>query len=168
MLKRTERFGSLAVAVLLLAAARPALAQEGAPAVQLMAGIFNVGKSPTDIEAGFELRRPTRFWGLELAGGIAASDEESIWAHLGLRRDFEVGPRFVLAPGFAFAFYERGDGKDLGGEFQFRSSIDLGFRLSHKTRVGLTFYHLSNAGLEEVNPGSNSAVLSYSVRLKGG
>ena len=167
MPKRTFRLGALVAASILLAGGVPAPAQEGAPALQLMAGVFNVGKTPTQGEVGIELRRPIRWWGLDIAGGVAASEEESIWAHLGLRRDFEAGPRFVVAPGFAFAFYERGDGKDLGGELQFRSSLDLGFRLSHKTRLGLTFYHLSNAGIEPVNPGSNSAVLSYSVRLKG-
>ena len=163
------RYAIPAVALaLVLALPAPALAAgEGAPAIQLMAGVFNVGKSPTQGEVGIELRRPLRWWGLDVAGGVAGSEEESIWAHLGVRRDFAAGPRFVIAPGFAFALYEQGDGKDLGGEIQFRSSIDLGYRLTHRTRLGLTFYHLSNAGLEDVNPGSNSAVLSYSVRFKG-
>ncbi len=132
-----------------------------------MAGVFNVGKTPTQTEAGIELRKPIPWWGLELAGGVAASEEDSLWVHFGLRRDFDAGTRFVIAPGFALAYYDQGDGKNLGGDFQFRSSIDFGFRVTHRSRLGVTLYHMSNAGLEDFNPGANSAVLSYSVRLKG-
>ncbi len=153
---------ALVVGVLLLCAAT-ASAQNRRPAIQLSGGVFNVGKTPTQAEAGVELRAPIRLWRLDFAGGVAATEEGSYWGYLGLRRDFDASPRLVVALGLAVAGYEQGDGKDLGGSVQFRSSIDFGYRTTDRTRLGLTVHHLSNAGLEEFNPGSNSVLLTYSI-----
>ena len=112
-----------------------------------------------------ELRGPLRWWKLDVAGGLAVTEEESFVGYVGLRRDFRANDRWVVAPGFGFAFYEQGDGKDLGGNFQFRSALDLAYRLTPRARLGLTVYHLSNAGIEDFNPGSNSLVLTYSIDL---
>ena len=154
------------VSLLSLCAVSTAAAQERRAAVQLSGGVYNVGKSPTQAEAGVELRAPIRLWRLDFMGGISATEEGSFWGYGGLRVDLEVGERFVVSPGFAVALYEEGDGKDLGGVVEFRSSIDFGYQVTSKARLGFTFYHLSNAGLYDQNPGANSAVITYSVRLR--
>lgn len=151
---------------MILAGASSLAAAERSRALQLHAGVFNVGKTPTQAEFGVELRTPTPWWKLDIAGGATVTEEGSFWAYVGGRVDFEAGKKFVIAPGLGIAFYEEGDGKDLGGSLQFRSAIDFGYRITKKARLGLTFYHLSNAGIEEFNPGANSAVLTYSVNLK--
>jgi hypothetical protein len=64
----------------------------------------------------------------------------------------------------AAGYYERGDEKELGGSVQFRSGLELSYRLSPAHSVGAVFYHLSNAGLERPNPGSESLVLFWAWR----
>lgn len=165
MRKERNWLGTIIAAQMFFCLATAAVAQDRQAALQLSGGIFNVGKSPTQVEAGLELRGPLRWWRLDLAGGLSASEEGSVWGYVGLRKDLWASEKFVIAPGFAVAVYEEGDGKDLGGSLQFRSALDFGYQLGSRARVGLTVYHLSNAGLEDFNPGANSVVLTYSVRL---
>ncbi len=159
--------GSVVLALgLLCAAPAPASAEERPRLVQLNGGIFNVGKSSTQGEVGIELSRPIRWWRLDLAGGVSATEEGSIWGYLGVRRDLAPGERWGVAPGWGVALYEAGDGKELGGSIQFRSSLAIDYRITRRSRLGVTLYHLSNAGLEHPNPGSNSAVLTYGIELR--
>ena len=76
----------------------------------------------------------------------------------------ERGPnaRPSLAPGL----YQRGDGRDLGGDLQFRSGFALDWKLEGGVRLGFEVYHLSNFGLHEYNPGSESALLTFTLPLR--
>lgn len=56
-------------------------------------------------------------------------------------------------------------GKDLGGNTQFISHIRLNYRFSHTFAVGFRFQHMSNAGLENPNPGLNIEALELSYRF---
>lgn len=152
-------------AFLLLLAAAPARAD--GPWLAASAGRFNISKTGKRVEIGLELRYPTDWYGLEIAVGAAGTEDGNVWVYGGLRRDFELESRWRLTPGFAIALYEEGDGKDLGGVVEFRSSIELAYLLNRRSRVGLTFYHLSNAGIYDKNPGSNSLVASYAFSLSG-
>ena len=53
-------------------------------------------------------------------------------------------------------FYSNGDGKDLGNAIQFKSEVNLFYSLSEETRIGIGSHHISNAGLNSVNPGTNN------------
>ena len=57
--------------------------------------------------------------------------------------------------------YSNGDGKDLGSAIQFKSEVNLLYSLSDKTRIGIGSHHISNAGLDSVNPGTNNFYLIY-------
>mgnify|MGYP000461275194 FL=1 len=57
--------------------------------------------------------------------------------------------------------YSNGDGKDLGNELQFKSEVDLFYRLGKSSSVGLGSHHISNAGLSSVNPGTNNFYLIF-------
>ena len=57
--------------------------------------------------------------------------------------------------------YNNGDGKDLGNDLQFKSEINLFYSLSRESRFGLGSHHISNAGLDSVNPGTNNYYLIY-------
>ncbi len=157
--------GALAVAMQLLSAPT-AGAQERPRLLQLSGGVFNVGRSQTAAEAGVELIRPIRWWRLDLAGGVSANGDGGVWGYFGVRRDLAASERWTIAPGWGVAHYERGDGKNLGGNLQFRSSLAVDYRITRKTRLGVTIHHLSNAGLEELNPGSNSVLATFSVALE--
>ena len=57
--------------------------------------------------------------------------------------------------------YSNGDGKDLGNALQFKSEVNIFYRLSKSSRVGLGSHHISNAGLSSVNPGTNNFYLIF-------
>jgi len=130
----------------------------------IFAGVFDTDASNPSIEAGLEVRRLSYWRGLGFMAGLTATDESSVWVYAGARYDLTDRSAWTIAPGFAVSLYEQGDGKDLGQPLEFRSSIEVGRRVSEELRVGLIFYHLSNASMKEVNPGSNSLVLSFAFR----
>lgn len=49
--------------------------------------------------------------------------------------------------------------KDLGGNLQFVSHISLHYRFDPRWRIGYRYQHLSNADLEEPNPGLDHHIL---------
>jgi hypothetical protein len=100
-------------------------------------GTFRLGKADATLKGGFEVRLPVRM---------------------------PIGGNRALSPGFAVALFEEGDGKDLGGPVEFRSSLELSHRRSERSEIGITLYHLSKAGIYDENPGSNSLVVSYTFR----
>ncbi len=57
--------------------------------------------------------------------------------------------------------YNNGDGKDLGNDLQFKSEINIFYKISKESRFGLGSHHISNAGLATVNPGTNNFYLIY-------
>ena len=144
----------------------PASGEERVPALQLSAGVFNISKSATEFEAGVELRLPIPFWKMDATGGLSVTEDGAYWMYFGVRRDFKLAKRWVFTPGFGFSHFAAGNGKELGGPLEFRSAVELGYRLTPRRRLGLTLYHLSNAGYYDRNPGSNSLVVTYSFDLK--
>jgi hypothetical protein len=142
------------------------LAQEKMRQVEtaILAGFFEVADSSPPIEAGFELRRTTSVDNLDILAGITGTEEGAGWVYGGARYDLVAAPSWLLAPGFAVALYEQGDGKDLGQTLEFRSSIEVARQISDRLSVGFIFYHLSNASMADHNPGANSLVLCFAFR----
>lgn len=142
--------------------------------VSASTGAFEVRKTLDEYETGWELRfAPRRFrllprWAPDLipVAGAMATSRGALVTYGGFRFDYELGQRWVLSPGWATTLYYRGEGKDLGGALEFRSHVELAYRLPRDARVGLCLYHLSNAGFLGFNPGSESLVLSYSARVR--
>lgn len=101
------------------------------------------------------------FGGFDLGVGLAASldTDGDAWAGAGpiLRISFAEYWRIEgsVMPGF----YEQGSGADLGGSLQFRSKLAVSRRVADGYRVGVMLSHLSNAGLETLNPGEDAALL---------
>ncbi len=155
-----ETWTPILLAALLLAAA-PGVALAGQWA--LYGGVYD-----TDSTSGHptELGLEHRFGALKIpkvalspAVGIAGTDDGNVWGYGGLRLDLTLG-RWVITPQFAVSLYDAGDGKDLGGEVEFRSGLEVAYDFAKGPKVGLLFYHLSNADVYDFNPGSNSLVLT--------
>lgn len=137
-------------------------------------GGFEILDGVSAYEIGWELRYPPRRFGFlprwlpdpTPVVGAMASSRGVLYPYAGLRLDLPLGDRWVASPGWATGIYYRDHGKNLGGALEFRSHFELSYRLSWGGRVGLCFYHLSNGGLFEFNPGTESLVLTYSARLR--
>lgn len=93
--------------------------------------------------------------------GVIASAQGALYAYGGLGVDIPLGERWTFSPGTGMGFYFRSYSKDLGGPLEFRSALELSYRLPNDARIGVCLYHLSNAGLRTPNPGSESLVLTY-------
>lgn len=137
-----------------------ARAQEG-PTIQVQLGLYDVFEELEATEIGLEYTFQPRAFGLAPTIGAAYTSDETFLAYAGLRREFDLSRGWILTPGFAVAYWDQGSGKDLGLELEFRSSIELAWRVGHRDRLGLTLYHVSNSGFSERNPGANSLLLGW-------
>jgi hypothetical protein len=146
-----------------------ARAASGADLV-LSTGGFNVGTDRESFEAGFELRLEPlalpgpRSWDLELIPVLGATytSEGAAYGYVGGRVELWLAPRWLLTPSFGAGGYSVGRDTNLGHDLEFRSALELAYRLGDGARLGVAIYHLSNAGLGKLNPGSESLVLTYS------
>jgi hypothetical protein len=156
-LDRTTRGGGrrssgAALALLLALAAGPAAAAE--PAAVAGFGVFGpeAGENHSavlEIEYRF---RPWRF-GIGPVLGAATTTDGGMYLRAGLGRDFALGERWNANVSLAGTGYQPGNGKKLGRGFEFRSALDLSYRIQPGVRLGLAVAHLSNAGISETNPG---------------
>lgn len=157
----------------------------GAPAraagpveVHASAGRFNVLNRDPLPEAGWEVSfAPRRFhwlprrlrWlpDLSPAVGAMATSDGALYAYAGFRIPMPLGDAGIwrFTPQWAAGlYYPPPGGRKLGGPVEFRSGLELSRRVRAGARVGLLFYHVSNAGFYERNPGSESLVLTYTAR----
>jgi hypothetical protein len=169
---RGTAISSLFTAALLLGA--PASAEEP-QWIAASAGQFDVFNKGNGVEVGWELRfAPRRLRFLpefvpELApiAGAMGTSQGTLYAFGGFRLDVPLDERWMLSPSAMGGFYHRGtrgQGKDLGGPVEFRTGFELSVRLGERSRLGLTLSHLSNGGVFDFNPGSESLVLTWSAR----
>lgn len=102
--------------------------------------------------------------GLAPAIGIVAAEDDSLYLYAELRRDFILLERWALTPSFGAGWFNN-EGIDLGHDLEFRSGIEVTRFLAGGRRIGLALYHLSNSSLSEVNPGTETLVLSVGFPL---
>lgn len=130
------------------------------------AGVYDTAnEDERSIEAGLEYRFkppfPKKAPGFVPALGVSGTEDGNVWVYGSLRYDLRVSKRFYVTPMTGVSLYEEGDGKDLGGPIEFRSGLEISYALEGGGRLGLVFYHLSNADIYDENPGSNSMVLTW-------
>ncbi len=86
----------------------------------------------------------------------------------GILWDVYFGRRIVLTPSFAPHIYFGGDDNlDLGHTVEFRSQLEIAYRFDDRSRLGVAVSHYSNAGLGDTNPGTESAMVYYSIPMSG-
>lgn len=148
----------------LLATALPAAAEEPS-FVSFGAGYYDLFDDQGAGEARLEYRfaEKDKLFFFTPFVGVMATTDAATYGYAGVGIDIFFGPRVVLTPNFAVGLYGDGDGKDLGHAVEFRSGLELAYRFDDYSRLGLSFTHISNAGLDERNPGVESLVLVYSM-----
>lgn len=128
-------------------------------------GYFDINDDKDAAEFRIEYRGGKRFWIFKpMVGGMATSDA-AIYGFVGVNVDLFFGRRFVLTPNFAAGLYHDVDGKDLGHSVEFRSGIELAYRFDNRSRLGVAFHHISNASLDDNNPGTEILAIVYSLPL---
>lgn len=131
----------------------------------------SVGAYDAFENAATEIGVEYRFAPLELvtrlvpAVGVGINSDNDYWLYAGFRYDMDFAEKWVFTPHVSAALYEHEDGIDLGGNIQFRTGAELAYKLENRSRIGVGIYHLSNFGLEDENPGSESIFINYSFPL---
>jgi len=157
---------AIVAAAVMLGGHGPSAAAEGDPDfLTLAAGYYDINDDRDAAEFRAEFRARNKFWIVKPFAGVMATSDAAFYGYAGLLVDFYFGRRIVLTPSLAAGLYDDGDGKDLGHIVEFRSSIELSWRFDDRSRLGLSFYHLSNASLDDNNPGTEVLSLSYSIPL---
>lgn len=151
---------ALALALALVVGAGPARA--GDPDfLSLSIGAFDVNDDMTAAEFRVEYRSKLEWWIFRPFTGLMGNSDGGFYGYGGILLDIFFGRRFVLTPSFAIGAYDRGSGKDLGHSIEFRSQIELAYRFDDRSRLAISLNHMSNASLDEVNPGTESLMLTY-------
>jgi hypothetical protein len=97
--------------------------------------------------------------------GVMASAKGCGYLYGGIDFEFLFLDHLLITPGFAAGYYWRGAGKNLGYPLEFRSGVAVGWQATSGSRIGVHFYHLSNASLGSRNPGEESLVLFYDIPI---
>lgn len=145
----------------------PAIAQDDPEFLSFQVGGFDVNDSETTGMFGIEYRSDYKDLFLTPMAGGFVSAEGAFYGYGGVFVDIFLGRRLVLRPNFSVGAFSDGDGKDLGGWLEFRSGIELAWRFDDRSRLGIEFSHLSNAGIYDSNPGTENLTINYSVPIDG-
>jgi hypothetical protein len=133
--------------------------------VALGVGAFNIfpDGGGDDSAVGFigELRLGEKLWFIGPAVGVTVNTDGGVYGYVGIYSDFVIG-NIVLTPFSGVGAYSEGDSKDLGGTFEIRSSLEISYEFENRQRIGMVFAHLSNAGINDSNPGEEELMLTYS------
>jgi hypothetical protein len=113
------------------------------------------------------LKPPIRQLNFRPLVGAMTTARGSFYGYLGINFDLLFFDHLLFAPGFAGGYYYPGHG-NLGYPLEFRSGVELAWQFSDWHRLGIHFYHLSNASLGNRNPGEESLILFYDIPIAKG
>jgi hypothetical protein len=136
--------------------------------VTLSVGYFDVlHDEDSAVAGGVEWMSSSRLlWILQPMVGATATTDGAFYGYAGFGTDIFFGNRWVLTSSIAVGAFEEGSGIDLGHTVEFRSAITFAYRFDNRSRLGLRFYHMSNAGIAERNPGVEVLDFTYSIPLR--
>ena len=118
-------------------------------------------------ESRLEYRSNTKFWHLKPFFAVAGTSTGQGFVGGGGLIDIYFGRRIVITPSFGPHLYTGGNSKlDLDHIIEFRSQIEAAYRFDDRSRLGISVSHYSNASLGDTNPGTESAIIYYSIPFK--
>lgn len=87
--------------------------------------------------------------------GAEVTSDGSVWGGFGFYYDAMLTENIYLAPTLSVGLYAQGGSDlDLGHTIEFRSQLEVGYEFDSNDRLGLAFGHLSNASIDDQNPGT--------------
>ena len=135
----------------LLAGAAVGQIQDEAPeSYGFLEGRLAFGKHPFGSWVAVEFAGPARYYGVGLYCDLVRKGRMTV--------SISLGPGFLYGDG----------GRKLGHEMEFRSAIELWYRMESGFRFGTSLCHYSNGGLGKVNPGEESVRVFFAVPIRWG
>ena len=92
--------------------------------------------------------------------GVLITADNASYVYTGVQAQYKVG-KINLTPSFTPGLYNEGNGKDLGHIVEFKSEVQLSIDLLNNSEFGFSYNHISNASLDEKNPGANSYMFNF-------
>jgi len=154
-----------ALAVLWGAAPGARAADDDPSFIALGAGYYDINDNEDAAEFRVEWRGRRALWVFKPQVGVMGTSDGAVYGYGGILLDIYFGRRIVVTPSFAAGLYHDGSGKDLGHVVEFRSALEVAYRFDNRSRLGVQFYHLSNASLDDNNPGTEVLSFTYAIPL---
>jgi hypothetical protein len=131
-----------------------------------LVGSFDVFDNNRSALAGLEAKVwSTNYKFISPKIGAFVTNHRSTYVYAGVNFDLPImDDKLFLSPGFAIGAYYKGKrGKNLGGTFEIKSSLELAYKRPNLHKLGLELSHISNAGVYKKNPGQENLILNYSI-----
>jgi len=142
------------------------------PRVALGGGAFDVlpdskkpGFGPTGLALS-EYRFGDLLWILAPFIGVMGTGKGAFYGYGGLGFDIVLAGKWILTPTAAVGYFSHGTGINLGAHTEFRTGAEFDYRFENLVRLGVGFYHISNADIGKQNPGAELATLVLTVPLR--
>ncbi len=135
------------------------------PLLSFGAGVFNIQREKRTAQFQLEYKFAVDFLMARPMIGAFMTTRSAFYLYAGIGWDLHFSKKIVLTPSFAPGVYFQGNDKNLGYPIEFRTCLELAYKLENKGRIGAQFYHLSNASLSHRNPGEESLVFFYAYPL---
>ena len=108
------------------------------------------------------------FFYLKPFAGIELTTDSAFYLISGIYLEDNLGELMIgdenkwnFTPSFGLGYYDDGDGKKLGHNLEFRTTLEVSYELKNYDRIGISFGHISNANIGDKNPGVEILSLSY-------
>lgn len=115
------------------------------------------------VSAEYRFPDKNKIWVLTPFVGAMVTTDSSVYGYAGLGYDWALSDHWYVFPSAAIGGYSDGDGKDLGHGIEFRTGIETGMKSDDGYRLGIGFHHISNAGLGDKNPGTETLTVTYGI-----
>jgi lipid A 3-O-deacylase len=98
--------------------------------------------------------------------GVMGTGKGAFYGYGGFGFDINFFDKWVVTPTAAVGYFTPGSGIDLGAHCEFRTGAEFDYRFDNLVRLGVGFYHISNAGIGKQNPGVEMATFVLTVPLR--
>ena len=147
-------------------------ADEGSSELSFYTGTFDVIDEEGDDQTtlfGIEHKNPNLFRDTFLGKlapvtGAFVTGKDSLYFYTGVEGQYNIGP-MNISPSFTPGYYEKGSGKELGSELEFKSEIKVGFDLLKDSKLGYSYSHISNNDWGTSNPGTDNQHITFSKKF---
>ena len=80
----------------------------------------------------------------------------------GLSKEINLTNSVFLLPSFSAGLYQEFDeGKKMGYPLEFKSEVELNFKIFNSSIIGVSYSHISNADIGDKNPGSDNILFNF-------
>lgn len=128
--------------------------------------MFTIKEGPKSGAFRIEVQSGKRLWKFIPLGGLIVTTDVSFYGYAGLGLEFCLTPDWRVIPRLAVGIFHPFTGAGLGHPLEFFSSLEVAYRFKDRSRLGLSFGHLSNGGITNNNPGTEPLFLTYTVPLE--